>query len=179
MAASSEVGSVLGVLGDELVDQHAAVMADHRAGERAVVVLVLIRAAAAGVEPLVADPALLVLVLEMVSLSAPPAWGSHVDEVGGCGGHPPPPIRMARSRRPACAVRRCADEPPVCASTPPGGTFGLFGGERWPCTVGQHAFQGAGCARSRRLSLEASRRCTSSRPTGAISPSSVKIERMS
>src|SRR5919106_3429213 len=110
MAAPRELRSVLGVLGDELVDQDAAVMPDHRARERAVVVLVLIGTAAAGVEPVIADQALLVFIPEVVSLSAPPARGSHVDEVGGSGGHHPPPFRMARDATASRVRAAWADE---------------------------------------------------------------------
>lgn len=82
-----------------LVHEHKSVVAGHLMGERAVVVLVPKALAATGKEPLVADQALVVLVLEVVAFDGPPAGGGFLSEVGGRRGHEPPPFPMAEGRR--------------------------------------------------------------------------------
>src|SRR5262245_2746876 len=75
------------VLGLELIGEDLAVVADDAAGDGAVVVFVLEDAAPAAVEPLVADQAVVVLVLEAFAAYDAPARGSFGLESGGGGTH--------------------------------------------------------------------------------------------
>src|SRR5262245_6125401 len=97
------------VLGFELVGQDFAVVADHAAGDSAVVVLMVDDAAAAGVEPLVADQAIVVLVLKVVAGHDAAARGP-LTLKGGCGGtHGNPPKQIA-----GLAVRPTRERTGLC-----------------------------------------------------------------
>src|SRR5262245_9772545 len=74
-------------LGEKLIHQDLAVVTDHLSAGGAVVVLVADHPAAAGVEHLVADQGLLVLVLKVLSVHDPPTRGLFVLEDSVCSSH--------------------------------------------------------------------------------------------
>jgi hypothetical protein len=81
---------VVSALGHELFDEHVTVVTDHFAGDSTIVVLVPNAFTTAGEEPLVADHALFILILEVVSTYGPPTRGMFAGEVGGRDKHDPP-----------------------------------------------------------------------------------------
>src|SRR5262245_13332144 len=112
---------VMLVLGLEFVVQHLAVVADHPAGDSAVVVLVLKDATAARIEPLVADQAVVVLILEVLAIHEAATRGLLVLEGRSCYAHGQPPftdrragIRPTRERTGICREGRGARRAPSC-----------------------------------------------------------------
>src|SRR5262249_22091365 len=89
------------VLSFELVGQDLAVVADHATRHSTVVVLVLQDAAAAGVEPFIADQALIVLVLEVLSVHDTAARGPFSLERRGCDAHRRPSFNRSEAGGPA------------------------------------------------------------------------------
>src|SRR5262245_11012727 len=100
---------VMFVLGLELVGKDLAVVADHAARDRAVVVLVVDDAAAAGVEPLVADQAVVVLVLVVFSVHDAAARGPFTLKCGGGGTHRMPSVNRSAGRQSGRPERGCSD----------------------------------------------------------------------
>src|SRR5262245_53318310 len=85
----------------ELVHQNLAVVADHPATHGAVMVLVADDPAAAGVEELIADEAILVLVLVVLPVHDPAARGLLARKADVRGRHARPSFTDGRSTWPA------------------------------------------------------------------------------
>src|SRR6185436_768235 len=84
--------------GDQLVDQHGPVVADHSAGDRPVVVFVPDVPAAARVEHFIADQTIVILVPQALAVHSSATWGRSGREAGSGGRHRcwPPSPRSAR-----------------------------------------------------------------------------------
>src|SRR5262245_9885685 len=107
------------MLGDELVHQDGAVVADQFSAHAAIVVLVPHAPAAAGVVPAVTDQALFVLVLAVLPVGHPSTGSPFAVEACGRGNHRSPSIGDGRADRPPARGigRMCACEPMGASST--------------------------------------------------------------
>src|SRR4029453_3763520 len=101
------------MLGDELVPQDGAVVADQFSAHAAIVVLVPHAPAAAGVVPAVTDQALFVLVPAGSPVGHPATRSPFAREARGRGNHRSPSVGDGRADRPPARRigRMCACEP--------------------------------------------------------------------
>src|SRR4029453_38440 len=133
------------MLGDELVPQDGAVVADQFSAHAAIVVLVPHAPAAAGVVPAVTDQALFLLVPAVLPVGHPSTGSSFALEARGGGNHRSPSVGLGRADRPPArgSVGCCACEPMGASSTV--STFPGEGSSRSP-GLGTSAAGGAGLA---------------------------------
>src|SRR5262249_26201910 len=107
------------MLGDELVHQDGAVVADHFSAHAAIVVLVPHAPAAADIVPAVTDQALFVLVLAVLPVGHPSTGSPFALEARGRGNHRSPSVGLGRADRPPARGigRMCACKPMGASST--------------------------------------------------------------